>query len=180
MKPGLKRILLSLVCFLFVVILFYAVDGNRFTSQAHAISHHTDPAFPSPRGNVNDFVELFTEIEARQLDSMIKHHELETGNQIAIVIIDSNLLGDRDIEQYFTALGNNWGVGQKNRNNGVIIGIVPFLRKITIRTGHGIERIMTDTETKAIIDSNILPHFKDAQYFEGVKAGLTAIFEQLK
>jgi len=76
-------------------------------------------------------------------------------------------------------IGNHWGVGQKGKNNGVVIGIAPQLRKIRIENGYGIQKILSDEETKQIIDSLIIPEFRKADYFEGTRKGLMAIIQQI-
>lgn len=135
--------------------------------------------FPKTSGYVNDFYHLFTEAERFQLDSIIAQYEKETTNQIAIITIDSAMLGKCDIDEYTLNIANDWGIGIKGKNNGIAVGIAPGLKKIRIQNGNGIRNLLTDAETADIINNIIIPHFKNAQYFEGMKNGLYAIFKEL-
>lgn len=135
---------------------------------------------PGPKGFVTDLTHLFTSEEISTLDSIIAEHEKQTSNQLAIITVDSTMFGSCELDEYITTISNEWGVGQKEKNNGIVIGIAASMRKITIKNGLGIETKMTNEETKVIIDSTIIPYLKNGKYFEGIKSGLFAIFEQVK
>jgi uncharacterized membrane protein YgcG len=77
-------------------------------------------------------------------------------------------------------IANNWGIGKKGKNNGILIGISTGLRKIRINNGYGIETKLTDTETKKIINDFILPEFEKGNYFEGTKNGLLALMQKVR
>jgi uncharacterized membrane protein YgcG len=70
-------------------------------------------------------------------------------------------------------------VGQKQKNNGVTIGLSKGYRFMRIENGYGIQNILTDNETKKIIDSAFIPYFKKGEYFEGIVNGLEAIMKKL-
>lgn len=173
--------ILSVAVFLFVAGLFYMAQSNTGSSATKKIrANPCEIDFPKATGYVNDFTHIFTPDQIQALDSIIGLHETETTNQIAIITIDSIMLGKCDIEQYTFEIANEWGVGQKGKNNGVLIGIAPALRKIRIQNGYGIEKIMTNEETQIIIDSFFIPQFKKPNYFEGTMNGLNAIITHLK
>ena len=71
-------------------------------------------------------------------------------------------------------------VGKKVENNGILIGIRKSLRKIRISNGNGIEKKITDGETKKIIDSIIIPEFKKGKYFDGTLQGMLAMIGKIK
>jgi uncharacterized protein len=180
MKSGFKRLILSgLVC-IFIALLVFATKENPGNKYAATFADSCGISFPASRGYTNDFIHLFSKSELLQLDSMIGQNEKETGNQIAIITVDSAMTGTCNLEEYCQKIGKYWGVGQKDKNNGVIIGIAPALRKVTIQNGYGIESKMTDGETKIIIDRIFVPSFKAAKYFEGTRNGLLAIFDQIR
>lgn len=83
------------------------------------------------------------------------------------------------LEALTQRIGNVWGVGQKETNNGVVIGICPEYRRMTIRNGYGIEKILSNKETKEIIDKYFIPEFKEGKYFEGTITGLEELFQIL-
>jgi len=84
------------------------------------------------------------------------------------------------IDDYSLDLANYWGAGQKGKSNGILIAFGKGIRKIRIQNGYGIEKRLTDEETKKIIDLYMIPKFKDDKYYEGLKDGLSAIFQELK
>lgn len=172
--------ILSIALFLFVAGLFYLVQGKTgFFASKKAKANPCGIDFPKATGHVNDFTNLFTPAETHTLDSFIGLHEKETTNQLAIITIDSMMLGKCDIEQYTLEIANEWGVGQKGKNNGVLIGIAPGLRQMRIQNGYGIEKIISNTETKTIIDSFFIPEFKSGNYFKGTINGLSEIIKRL-
>lgn len=84
------------------------------------------------------------------------------------------------MDEYSLTLFKKWGVGQKDKNNGVMIAFSTALRRIRIQNGYGIESKMTNEETKKIIDNIMLPEFKSENYFEGLKKGLVAIMSEIR
>jgi uncharacterized protein len=73
---------------------------------------------------------------------------------------------------YAVELGNRWGVGKKDQENGLIILFSRTMREAFLATGYGTEKILKDEICKAIIDSTMVPFFKEEDYFGGLKAGL--------
>jgi uncharacterized protein len=128
----------------------------------------------------SDFEHIFTEDQILVLDSIISKFEKETTKEIAIVTIDSSWTTKENFDSLTLALGRNWGVGKKDKNNGILIGISTGLRKIRIQNGYGIETILSDAETKKIIDDIIIPEFKNGNYFEGTKKGLLALMQKVR
>lgn len=84
-----------------------------------------------------------------------------------------------DFQDYVFKISKKWGVGQKEKNNGVTIGISKGYRFMRIGTGYDIEAILTDNETKKIIDSDFIPSFKKGLYFDGAIKGLKGIMKKL-
>lgn len=179
MNRQLKGILSVGIILTMAGLAYFGLSKDKTFFSTSATSNPCEIDFPKATGYVNDYSHLFTEAEKFQLDSIISEFEKQTSNQIAIITIDSIMLGKCDVEQYTQSIGNAWGVGQQKKNNGITIGIAPSLKKIAIRNGYGIEKILTDQETKNIIDSAIIPAFKNAEYFVGIRNGLKDIFKEL-
>lgn len=135
--------------------------------------------FPKPVGFINDFENILSEREEQELTELIKEHESRTTDQIAIVSLTS-VEPYENIDDYSFDLANYWGVGQKDKNNGILIALGKDLRKIRIQNGIGIEKRLTDTETKKIIDEVMIPEFKKDNYFTGLKKGVEAIIDELE
>jgi len=133
-----------------------------------------------PVGWTNDFEHILTDSQIVILDSIIQNLERETTIEIAIVTIDSSYISTESFDSLITGLGRLWGVGKREKKNGIIIGMSSGLRKIRISNGYGIEEILSDVETQNIIDNNILPEFRQANYFEGLKQCLFAIIKKVQ
>src|SRR5687767_10665433 len=107
---------------------------------------------PKPIDYVSDFEGILNKDEEMELTSIIKQHEKLTTDQIAVVTINSYKPYSR-IDSFTTDLGNYWGVGQKDKDNGVMIVFGKTIREIRIGTGFGLEKFITDEEEQNIIDS---------------------------
>lgn len=136
------------------------------------------PPRPSPPRLVNDLAHMMDEGQVAQLEAKLLHYEQTSSTQVTIVTITS--LGDYDVAQYAIELGNRWGVGQKGKNNGVLILASKDDRKINISTGYGLEGALTDATSGRIIRNEIVPAFKDGQYYEGFVRGTDAVIEATK
>lgn len=147
----------------------------------------TDPAgitIPAkPVGWVSDLENIFSREQIQVLDSIIGIHNKETTNEIAIVTYDldsAQVKTTADFEAFTLTLFNEWGIGTKEKKNGIAMIIVPNLKRIRIEVGYNLESKITNEEAKTIIDSIIVPEFKNARYYIGVSKGLQAIINEIK
>lgn len=134
---------------------------------------------PKAAGFINDYENLFTDDEETTLDSLIKKFEKRTTIQIAVVTFDTTLTTTDSLDALTLRLANVWGIGQREKNNGVVIGISRGYRKMRIQNGYGIEKLITDAETKVIVDTAFIPHFRNGNYFEGTLHGLKILMATL-
>ena len=130
--------------------------------------------FPKSIGYVNDFENVFTSEQRIKLDKRIAAYELETTNEIAIVTIDS-IIPYENINDFATDLSNEWGIGKREKDNGLLILFSKSLREIRISTGLGTEKILTDEICKSVIDKTIIPEFKNGDYYNGIEKGLSEL-----
>jgi uncharacterized protein len=77
-------------------------------------------------------------------------------------------------------IANAWGIGQKGKNNGVMVGISRGYRQVRIQNGYEIEKVLTDVETKQIIDTAFIPRYREGDYFEGTFQGLKTLMMTLE
>jgi uncharacterized protein len=136
-----------------------------------------------PIGWVSDFEKIFTIEQAFYLDSIINRHEVETTNEIALVtlLLDSfQIKTPEDFGKVSLTLFKQWGIGKKDKKNGIGILISNKLRKIRIEIGYGLVSKLTDEESQKIIDAIILPEFKKDNYYAGVLNGLQAILKEIE
>lgn len=137
-------------------------------------------SLPQPVGYVNDYENLYTDKEEKSLDSLIGDFEKRTTIQIAVVTFDTTMTTPDSLDALTLRIGKIWGVGQKDKNNGVVIGISKGYRQMRIQNGFGIEKVLTDAETKQIIDAAFIPSYREAKYFEGTLQGLQALMATLE
>jgi len=135
---------------------------------------------PRARGFINDFTGLFTDSEIKTLDSLVSTYQKATTVEIAVATVDSTMVKYQDFEDYSLVMLNTWGVGKKEKNNGILILIAPELRLIRVENGYGIGEILSNVETKEIIDTVFIPKFKEGKFFEGTQNGIIAIIKKLK
>ncbi|WP_207495659.1 TPM domain-containing protein [Aridibaculum aurantiacum] len=136
-------------------------------------------SLPQPSGYVNDYENLYTDDEEDILDSLILDFEKRTTVQMAIVTFDTLMMTKDSLDALTLRIAKYWGVGQKEKNNGVLIGISRGYRKIRIQNGYGIEKVLTDGETKEVVDKAFIPAFRQGRYFDGTLNGLKTLMEAL-
>jgi len=152
----------------------------RLTAAAialFAIGAQAALQFPTLTGRVVDEAGILSPAARAELDAQLAAHEKATSNQLVVVTLKS-LQGD-DIADYGYQLGRHWGIGQKGKNNGVLLIVAPNERKLRIEVGYGLEGVLTDAESRIIIERVIKPYFKQGDYDQGIRAGVSAILAAL-
>ena len=134
-------------------------------------SAYTSPG--QPAGFVNDYAGMLSSSERQALEQKISDFKASTTNEIAVVTI-SSLDGDT-IENYANELFNEWGIGKKGKDNGVLILISKDDRKMRIEVGYGLEPSLTDAQSFWIINKVMAPAFKQENYYQGVNGALDKI-----
>ena len=134
--------------------------------------------FPKLEGRVIDQVNLLSAPVKKDINKILENHEKETSNQIVVVILDT--LNGYPIEDYSYQLGRFWGIGQKDKNNGVLLVIAMQEKKIRIEIGYGLEGALTDKISNEIIEYSIKPNFKANQYELGILKAINEIMQVIK
>lgn len=133
--------------------------------------------FPELTGRVTDAAEIIpADVEARLTQKL---EALETQSQRQLVIATLPSLEGYEISDYGYRLGRQWGLGGKERNDGILLIIAPNERKLRIEVGYGLEPIVTDGLSWMIINNEIVPRFKQGDMPAGIEAGADAIIQQL-
>lgn len=130
---------------------------------------------PKPIGFVNDFDGLYSPKEKYCLDSLIRIYNRNAQIEIAVVTIDTLMIAKDKFDNYILSLANAWDVGEKEKNNGILVAISKGYRKMRVQNSYGIEKLMTDEETKQIIDNYFITAFKKNAYYKGTLEGLKQI-----
>ncbi|WP_405399201.1 TPM domain-containing protein [Maribacter sp. Asnod2-G09] len=168
---------------LFLTINFLSCKGNarewETTEKKIEISKTTKGTLPESIGIINDYGIVFTEPQRAELSKILYDYDIETTRQIVVVTIDSIKPYD-NIHRYATDLGQNWGVGTAEKNNGLTIVLCKPCRQIGIATGYGTELVLTDEICKNVIEEKIIPEFKNDEFYLGIKKGVLALIEKWK
>lgn len=135
------------------------------------------PAKPVPPRLVNDLASIFTINEASQLESRLVQFSDSTSNQVVLVTLPS--LNGYDKAQMAFSIGSNWGVGGAKFNNGIVILVKPKKGnergEAFIATGYGLEGALPDAICRRVVENEMIPHFRDNNYYAGVDAALNVI-----
>lgn len=127
---------------------------------------------------VTDYTGSLSADQKQSLENKLVAFNDSTSTQIAVVLIKS--VGDYDIAEYATNLGRKWGIGQKGKNNGILMLIAVGDRKVTIQTGYGAEGGVPDITSHEIIENDITPNFKQGNYYAGIDAGTNSLIKYMK
>ena len=133
------------------------------------------PQFPALTGRVVDGAHLLSPGAAQGLDAQLAAFEAKTGDQLVVVTLPT--LNGQPIEQYGYQLGRHWGIGQKGKDNGVLLIVAPNERRVRIEVGYGLEGTLTDARTSQIIQGIIVPRFKAGDMQRGILSGAQAIMK---
>ena len=132
-----------------------------------------EPTYPVLTGRVVDGANLLVPDVRQRLEDKLKAHEDKTSDQVVVATLPS--LQDITIEDFANGLFRRWQLGQKAKNNGVLLIVAPKERKVRIEVGYGLEGALTDALSKVIITTAIAPKFKTGDFAGGIEAGVDAI-----
>jgi len=129
--------------------------------------------FPKPSGYVNDFAGVLSPPIKLQMERLAQELEQKTGAEV--VVVTMNTIGDYDYTDYANRLFEQWGIGKKGKDNGVLILDVVDIRKIRLEIGYGVEGILPDGRAGEIRDRYMVPYLRRDDYDTGLKNGLAAV-----
>lgn len=139
------------------------------------------PAPMAPYRLVNDFAGLFSAAETASLEQKLLAYNDTTSTQIYVVTV--NDLGGYPASDYAFRLGEEWGIGQKSKNNGAVILVKPKVGnsrgQAFIATGYGLEARINDAFAGRIVRNEMIPYFVEEDYFGGVNAAIDAMIARL-
>ena len=135
------------------------------------------PEFPALTGRVVDGADMLSASAEQRIAEASAAHEQATTNQVVVATVPD--LQGYSIEEYGYQLGRHWGIGQKDKNNGVVLLIAQAERKVRIEVGYGLEGELTDAIASNIINTVITPAFKGARFDAGAEQGTAAIIAAL-
>ena len=128
-----------------------------------------------PQGYVSDYAGILSSSARVQLESVLSQFEKETSNQVVVVTFPS--LEGESLEDFSIRLAEKWKIGQKGKDNGVIFLIFRDDRKMRIEVGYGLEGVLTDATSGAILNQIVRPRFREGKFDEGISEGVQAIIQ---
>ncbi len=128
---------------------------------------------PNPPRLVNDAAGVLSPEQREILEQKLVALDDSTSNQVAVVLIKS--LNDYPIEEYALKLFRDWGIGNKKTNNGILLIAAIDDRKIRIEVGYGLEGAIPDVTTASIINNDIVPNFREGNYYRGIDQATSSI-----
>jgi uncharacterized protein len=133
---------------------------------------------PYLSGRVVDEAEILSPAARERIVATSKSHEDKTTNQVVVLTVPT--IGGESIEEYATRVFDAWKLGQKGKDNGVLVLVVPSDRKLRIEVGYGLEGTLPDVEAARIIRNRITPRFKTGDFDGGITDGVDAIVAELE
>jgi uncharacterized protein len=131
---------------------------------------------PAPAHYFNDYAGAVSSGTAANLDAQLTQFERDTSNQF-LVVIYPHMQSDSSIEDYTVRVAQSWGVGQKDKKNGVVLFVFTEDRNVYIQVGYGLEGALPDATCHQIIENEIKPYFRAGDYDGGLSAAVTAIMQ---
>ncbi len=133
--------------------------------------------FPQLTGRVVDEAGVLDLAAKGELERKLAEFEAKTTGQLVVVTLKS--LQGTSIEDYGYQLGRHWGIGQKEKNSGALLIVIPSERKVRIEVGYGLEGQLTDAVSRLIIQNSIVPRFRTGDYAGGINRGVDDIIQAL-
>ena len=133
---------------------------------------------PPLRGRVNDYAGIMNQDQVRSLESKLTQFEQQTGHQVAVLAIPT--LEGEDIEGFSIRVAENWKLGQKGFDNGVILVVAIKDRRLRFEVGYGLEGVLPDATASRIIRDYLVPRFRAQDYAGGIIAGIDAVIKVIR
>ena len=146
-------------------------------AAAGAWAQQPPPELTKP---VNDFASVIDAQDEAAMDSLIRSLQQASGDVVAVAAVDT-FAPYADLQEYAVEMFENRGkgIGQKGKDNGALLIVVPSERRLRIEVGYGLEDRLTDAQASVIINSVITPSFRREAYSDGIVAGVSAMLHVL-
>ncbi len=162
----MKKVVYSIATIVFV-----------FWTMVLPVTAQTTDLVPTDRFFVNDFAGVISnETEEQLYRAGVQLYE-KTKAQVVVVTVDT--VGGQDIHEYGVQLGRAWGIGEKEKNTGVLLLLAVQDREVDISVGYGLEGAITDARSGIILDNYAVPYFKNNDFSEGLAATYDALVNEV-
>jgi uncharacterized protein len=129
--------------------------------------------FPKPTGAVNDFAGVIPQSDRQNMEILATEVLQKTGTAVVVATVPS--VGDSEVALYTNELYENWGIGKKGEDKGVLILLALAERRVQIETGYGVEGILPDGLVGEILDKYAVPFLKKGDYGKGLYNAFAAV-----
>lgn len=133
---------------------------------------------PKLSARVNDYAGMLSPETKSRLEQKLAAFERDQSTQIVVLTIPS--LQEDDIDQFAIKVAENWRIGQKGKDNGVILLLAKTERKVRIEVGRGLQGVLPDITAGQIIRNTMRPYLKDGNFDQGISVGVDAIIAATK
>jgi uncharacterized protein len=162
---ALSRTLCSIVVGLYVLLI------------SHSFAAEVIP--PTPNAYFNDYAGVVSKEAASRFNEQLAQFERDTSDQVVVAVFPK-MQSDSDIADYTQRVAQAWGVGQKERRNGVVLFVFTQDRKMFIQVGYGLEGALPDATAFDITERQIKPLFRTGNYEAGLATGIDLICKAIR
>src|SRR6184192_4929284 len=142
-------------------------------------AHAAEVIPPKPDRYFNDHAGVVPKAAADRFNEQLAQFERETSNQVVVAVFP-RMQSDSDVADYTQRVAQSWGVGQKDKRNGVVLFVFIEDRKMFIQVGYGLEGALPDITAFDITEYRIKPHLRSGDYEGGVATGIDSIFKAIR
>ena len=158
--------------------ILFGLSACLLVSCSSAAEEPQSPPHLELTGRVVDAAELLEpEFEAELTQTLVR---LETDTQVTLVVATTPDLKGLPIDQYSLELANAWGIGDAERNDGLVMLFAPNERKVRIEVGLGLEEVVTNEEASLIIEEGMLPELQNGNFEEGIRQGVFGLVREVR
>ena len=153
------------------------VVGVSVVLISHSLAAEVIP--PKPDGYFNDYANVVSKEAASRFNEQLAQFERDTSDQVVVAVFPK-MQSDSDIADYTQHVAQAWGVGQKERRNGVVLFVFIEDRKVIIQVGYGLEGALPDATAFDITERHIKPLFRAGNYEAGLATGIDLICKAIR
>ena len=141
--------------------------------------HAAEVIPPKPTDYFNDYAGVVSKEAALRFNEQLAQFERETSDQVVVAVFPK-MQSDDDVAAYTQRVAQEWGVGQKEKRNGVVLFVFTQDRKMFIQVGYGLEGALPDLTAFDITERRIKPRFRISDYEGGLAEGIDSIFKAIR
>lgn len=173
----MKKKAFTLIKLMFLAVMM-VILANTSSDSYGSPDKFDSKEIPKLTRRVTDYTNTLSQDQVNKLEGKLEQYEKQTSNQIAIVIVPS--LNGKVLEEYSMAIAQGNKLGQKGKDNGLLILLSMKERKLRIEVGYGLEGVLPDGLCGRIRDNELVPNFKEGKFYKGLDNGIDKIILAIK